>query len=47
FNMGTGGTNGPIQDTISVPFVCSASGVWTFMGSNAAITSLDCVSAAG
>uniref|UniRef100_A0A914DKN1 C6 domain-containing protein n=1 Tax=Acrobeloides nanus TaxID=290746 RepID=A0A914DKN1_9BILA len=47
FNMGAGGTSGPKQDTISEPFICSASGIWTFMGQNVAITSLDCVSATG
>uniref|UniRef100_A0A914CKS7 Uncharacterized protein n=1 Tax=Acrobeloides nanus TaxID=290746 RepID=A0A914CKS7_9BILA len=46
-NMGAGGTSGPTQDTISEPFVCSAGGIWTFGGQNVAITSLDCVSAAG
>jgi hypothetical protein len=42
--MGDNGTAGPNQDTISETLVCNASGIWTFMGVNIAITSVDCVS---
>ena len=45
--MGANGLSGPKQDTVSEPFVCNASGIWTFVGQNTAITSLDCVSATG